>query len=95
MNVQKKKDKFLKRLGEAQIDETVKVITFKRKHFNDELSTSAGFGFQDLKDEPKEFYKWLLSEDYNIEMRPNGRGDNNLSVDITLVKRSDYLELQS
>ena len=85
MNLQKKKDKFLKRLEEAENGETVKVIVFKRKHFKDEMSTNKGFGFQDMKDDSKEFYKWLLINDYDVQMVPSGNADD-FSLSVTLVK---------
>jgi hypothetical protein len=85
MNVQKKKEKFLNRLEKAENGETVKVINLKKKHFKDDLSTSVGFGWQDLKEEPKEFYKWLITEDHNIHMVPTNE-DGEFGVEITLTK---------
>ena len=85
MNVQKKKEKFLKRLEKAENGETVKVINLKKKHFKDDLSTSVGFGWQDLKEEPKEFYKWLITEDHNIQTVPTNE-DGEFGVKITLTK---------
>jgi len=86
MNIQKKKNKFLKRLGKAKNGESVKVINFKRKHFKKNLSTSKGFGYQDLKEDPKEFYKWLITEDYDIHMEPNMSDEDEFGVAITLTK---------
>lgn len=85
MNLQKKKDTFLKRLKKAKNGETVKVINFKRKHFKEEMSTSVGFGWQDLKKDPKAFYKWLLIEDYNVHMVPT-KDEDGFGVAITLTK---------
>jgi hypothetical protein len=85
MNIQKKKDKFIKRLNKADNGDTVKVINFKRKHFKEDLSTSVGFGWQDLKEDPKAFYKWLLIENYDIHMTPTSF-DNDFGVAITLTK---------
>ena len=84
MNVNKKKDKFLKRLGKAKNGDTVKVINFKRKHFKKEMTTSFGFGVQDLKDDPKEFYKWLIIGDYDIHTEPTF--DDDFGVMITMKK---------
>jgi len=85
MDVQKKKDKFIKRLNKAENGDTVKVINFKRKHFKDDLSTSVGFGWQDLKEDPKEFYKWLITEDHDVHMVPTSF-DDEFGVAITLKK---------
>jgi hypothetical protein len=87
MNVQKKKDKFKKRFDKAESGDTVKVINFKRKHFKEDLSTSKGFGWQDLKEEPKEFYKWLITEGYDIHMEPTTI-DDDFGVEITMTKCS-------
>jgi hypothetical protein len=86
MNIQKKKDKFLNRLEKAENGDTVKVINFKRKHFKEDLSTSVGFGWQDLKEDPKEFYKWLITEDHDVHMEPNFGEDGEFGVSITLTK---------
>jgi len=93
MNVQNKKEKFLKRLGESKSGETVKVINFKRKHFNENLTTSVGFGVQDLKDEPKEFYKWLITEDYDVKMEPTKNMKKGFGVLVTLIKTEHILML--
>lgn len=85
MNVQKKKNKFLKRLEKAKNGDTVKVINFKRKHFKEDLSTSVGFGWQDLKEDPKAFYKWLITEDYDVHMVPTNDEDG-FGVKVTLTK---------
>ena len=85
MDVQKKKDKFIKRLNKAENGDTVKVINLKRKHFKEDLSTSVGFGWQDLKEDPKEFYKWLITEDYDVHMVPTSF-DDKFGVAITLKK---------
>jgi endonuclease YncB( thermonuclease family) len=85
MNVEKKIEKFEKRMGKAQMCETVKVIQFKRKHFKDTLSTSVGFGYQDLKEDAKEFFKYLITNDVDISMTPNSNGDD-FGVLVTTVK---------
>ena len=85
MNVQKKIDKFEKRMGKAKTGKTVKVIQFKRKHFNETLSTSVGFGYQDLKEDAKEFFKYLITNDVNISMTPNRVGGD-FGVLVTTVK---------
>ena len=91
MNVEKKKNKFLKRFNKAVKGETVKVIEFKRKHFKEELSTRNGFGVQDMLDGPREFYTWLLTEGYDIEMKPNINGLSDFSVMVTLLKTDGVL----
>ncbi len=71
MNVEKKKQKFLNKFNNASCGQEVKVVTFKRHHFNEELSTSVGFGYQDMKDDAKELYKWLLVNDYSVITEPD------------------------
>lgn len=71
MNVEKKKQKFLNRFNNASCGQEVKVVTFKRHHFNAQLSTSIGFGYQDMKDDAKELYKWLLANDYKVITIPD------------------------
>ena len=93
MNVQKKKDKFLKRMEKAGCGDTVKVINFKRKHFKEDLSTSVGFGWQDLKEDPKEFYKWLITEDYDVHMEPT-TFDGEFGVAITLIYGPNLVEAE-
>jgi hypothetical protein len=85
MNVKKKKEKFKKRLEEAENGATVKVIEFKRKHFKDELSTDRGFGHQDMKEDAKEFFKWMINEDIEFTMEPSG-GREDFSVMVNTVK---------
>lgn len=86
MNIEKKKKKFQKRYDKASQGDTVKVVTFKRKHFNDELAQTNGFGFQDLKDDAKELYKWMICEDMNIVISPNSLGNTDFSVTVTVKK---------
>ena len=86
MNVQKKKDKFLKRLEEANAGDTVKVIKLKRKHFKDTLTSELGFGHQDLKEDSKEFFKWLVTEDYNFTTTPITDKKGDFGVLIEMVK---------
>ena len=71
MNVEKKKQKFLNRLEMASCGQEVKVATFKRHHFNNELSTSLGFGYQDMKDDARELYNWLIINDYRVITKPD------------------------
>tara|TARA_Y100000389_G_C17379378_1_gene473462 strand:+ start:604 stop:870 length:267 start_codon:yes stop_codon:yes gene_type:complete len=85
MNVQKKIDKFEKRMDKAKTGKTVKVMQFKRKHFKDTLSTSVGFGYQDLKEDSKEFFKYLITNDVDISMTANSDGDD-FGVLVTTVK---------
>lgn len=84
MDVQKKIDKFYKKLGKAEMCEEVKVISLKRKHFKKELSTSSGFGFQDLKEDPKELVTTLISDGHNLQFFPKSVG--NLEVDVVVQK---------
>ena len=71
MNVEKKKQKFLNRLEMASCGQEVKVAPFKRHHFNNELSTSLGFGYQDMKDDARELYNWLITNDYRVITIPD------------------------
>ena len=86
MDVQKKIEKFNKRMDKAQSGETVKVIQFKRKHFKDTLSTSVGFGYQDLKEDGKAFMKFLLTNDIDVSMSPTGMGEEDFGVLVTTIK---------
>jgi hypothetical protein len=87
MNIEKKKTKFLKRLRKANIGDTVTIIKFKRKHFNDTLSTQHGFGFQDMKEGPKDFYRWLMNLGYDFKTNPtNINSPEDFGVVITLIK---------
>jgi len=86
MNVDKKIEKFNKRYEKAKVGETVKVIELKRKHFKKKLSTPHGFGFQDLKDDAKEFYKLVISSDLDLVMVPTGSVTDYFGVLITMVK---------
>lgn len=85
MDVQVKIDKYKKRMDKAETGDTVKVIEFKRKHFKKELSTGKGFGYQDLKKSSREFYKWMINEDIEMDMAPRG-GSEDFSVTVTTVK---------
>lgn len=71
MNVEKKKQKFLSKFEMASCGQEVKVATFKRHHFNNELSTSLGFGYQDMKDDARELYNWLITNDYRVITIPD------------------------
>ena len=71
MNVEKKKQKFLNKFNTASCGQEVKVATFKRHHFNAQLSSSLGFGYQDMKDDAKELYKWLIANDYSVIIIPD------------------------
>ena len=71
MNVEKKKQKFLNKLEMATCGQEVKVATLKRHHFNNELSTSLGFGYQDMKDDARELYNWLITNDYRVITIPD------------------------
>jgi cystathionine beta-lyase family protein involved in aluminum resistance len=84
MNVQKKIEKFQKRYDNAESGQTVKVIEFKRKHFKDTLSTSVGFGYQDMKEDAKDFFKWMINEDIEFDMIPSTEED--FSVLVNTVK---------
>jgi hypothetical protein len=86
MDVTKKKEKFLKRLRSSQFGEKVKVIEFKRKHFKSKLSTEFGFGVQDLRNKPKEFYNWLIISGYDISVEPKNLDPFDFSVLITVKK---------
>ena len=86
MNIEKKKKKFQKRYDKASIGDTVKVVKFKRKHFNDELAQTNGFGFQDLKDEAKELYRWMMCENMDIVISPDSLGTTDFSVTVTVKK---------
>lgn len=86
MDVNKKKEKFLKRLREAKSGETVKVVEFKRKHFKANLSTEFGFGVQDMKKKSREFYNWLITSGYDIDTIPTSLEPSNFGVLVTVKK---------
>jgi hypothetical protein len=87
MNVEKKKQKFLNRFNNASCGQEVKVVTFKRHHFNAQLSTSIGFGYQDMKDDAKELYKWLLANDYKVITIPDySKGTENFRMIVSVKK---------
>ena len=86
MNIEKKKSKFIKKVNSAIKNDKVTAITFKRKHFNDELSYGdIGIGFQDLKPEAKEFYKWLITEDWDITVEPIMLDLDNIKLRLTVI----------
>ena len=87
MNVEKKKQKFLSKFEMASCGQEVKVSALKRHHFNNELSTSLGFGYQDMKDDAKELYKWLLVNDYNITTVPDfSKGFEDFRIVVSVKK---------
>jgi regulatory protein YycI of two-component signal transduction system YycFG len=86
MNTAKKKEKFQKRFDKASKGDTVKVIEFKRKHFKEELSTNVGFGYQDLKEDSREFFNWMISEKMDFKMEPTDMSRENLTVLVTVTK---------
>lgn len=86
MDITKKKEKFLKRLRNAKSGETVKVVEFKRKHFKSELSTEFGFGIQDMKKKSREFYNWLITSGYDINVTPTSMEPSNFGVLVTVKK---------
>jgi len=85
MDIEKKKIKFQKRFDKANAGDTVKVIEFKRKHFKNELSTNLGFGFQDLKDDAREFFTWMITEKLDFKVVPTNTGSG-FGVVATVVK---------
>jgi hypothetical protein len=87
MNVEKKKQKFLNKFNAASCGQEVKVATFKRHHFNAQLSTSVGFGYQDMKDDAKELYKWLIANDYTVITVPDfSRGTEDFRMVVSVKK---------
>lgn len=86
MDIEKKKIKFQKRYDEAKSGDTVKVIEFKRKHFKTELSTNFGFGYQDMKEDSKEFFNWMVSEKMDFKMEPTDLSRENFTVLVTVTK---------
>lgn len=87
MNVEKKKEKFLNKFEMASCGQEVKVVTFKRKHFKAELSTSLGFGYQDMKDDAKELYNWLIANNFNIITTPDfSKGFEDFRMIVTVKK---------
>lgn len=87
MNVEKKKQKFLNKFETASCGQEVKVVTFKRKHFKPELSTSLGFGYQDMKDEARELYNWLITNNFNIITTPDfSKGLEDFRMIVTVKK---------
>lgn len=88
MNIEKKKIKYQKRYDKAEKGETVKVIEFKRKHFKEQLSTTVGFGYQDLKEDSKEFFNWMIAEKMDFNIQPTDQSQENLTVLVTVTKVS-------
>jgi len=87
MNVEKKKQKFLNKLEMASCGQEVKVVTFKRHHFNAQLSTSVGFGYQDMKDDAKELYNWLITNNYRVITIPDfSRGFEDFRMIVSVKK---------
>jgi hypothetical protein len=85
MDIEKKKIKFQKRFDKANAGDTVKVIEFKRKHFKKELSTNVGFGIQDLKEDAREFFTWMVTEKLDFKVGPTSMGSD-FGVMVTVVK---------
>ncbi len=86
MNIEKKKSKFIKKVNSAIKNDKVTAITFKRKHFNDNLSYGDfGVGIQDLKPDAKEFYKWLIIEDWDINFEPIMLDPDNIKIKLTVI----------
>jgi len=86
MDIQKKKNKFQKRYDNAEKGATVKVIEFKRKHFKEELSTTVGFGYQDLKEDSREFFNWMIVEKMDFNIQPTDQSQENFTVLVTVTK---------
>ncbi len=90
MNVDKKLSKFNKKFEKATEDcaKEVKVMTLKRKHFKDNLATTRGFGFQDLKEEPKKVISTLMCEGFDLAFTPNGDPTpSSIEIKVTASKR--------
>jgi len=87
MKVEKKKVKFLNRLEKAQHGDVLDVIHFKRKHFKKEVANpNIGFGFDDMRDGPKCFYRWLICENYDIKTKPTFEPNGDFGIIITMTK---------
>ena len=85
----KKLEKFQKKYKKAtkKCNEDVEVITLERdKHFKKELSTTQGFGFQDLKKGPRLFIAALMSEGYDLVFTPLSGSKDDFSVKVTAKK---------
>lgn len=87
MNIQKKKEKFQKRYDEASVGDTVKVVKFKRHHFKDELAQTNGFGVHDLKEDARELYRWMITENMDIIVSPLSTNAEDFSVLVTVEKK--------
>jgi len=59
----------------------IKILSLKRKHFKKTLSTSVGFGFQDMKQAPKKLITKLMCENMDLQFIPNGNRSA-MNVDI-------------
>lgn len=62
---------------------TIVVLTLVRDNFNEKLSTTMGFGFQDLKPEYKEVMVWLTNKyGGSIAYRPLSASLNKIEVSV-------------
>jgi hypothetical protein len=87
-NINKKIEKYLNKYQKAAKGEKVKVVTFKRNDFTKNLSTTVGFGYQDLKNKPKEIIKWLISENTDFIVEPVKIDSNDdFKVNVSVIKK--------
>ena len=87
MNVEKKKQKFLSKFNTVCYGQEVKVVTFKRHHFNNELSSSVGVGYQDMKDDARELYNWLITNNYRVITMPDfSKGFDDFRIIVSVKK---------
>jgi hypothetical protein len=81
MNFTKAKNKI-----DKSDEKRVLVTKFKRRHFKKNLSTSMGFGFQDMRKTPKNLLKNLTCQGYEIELIPLSIGMDNVEVELYVNK---------
>lgn len=62
----------------------ITVISFRKKDFNEKLSTNVGIGFQDLNEQSQIITKWIMNE-FNGKISFMPKVINALDVEIDVV----------
>jgi hypothetical protein len=80
--LEKTEQKVQDKKEELKSSSKVKVKRFKRKHFKSELSTTQGFGFQDMKKKPRKLVQELMIRSYDIHIEPVSVAKEDMTVDL-------------